>query len=275
MDAVSARSDQCPDGTVSMISTSPPISIARRTSTSIARKVLVALSGTFLAVFVLGHAAGNLQIFIGPEQINRYAWHLHSLPYGLIWVVRALVVGAVLTHVVQVGALHARNRRARGRGYARENYLAATAASRRMLLGGAAILLFLVWHILHFTTRSLTDFSDLPPWTLSGPDGAPSHAVTNVYAMMYQGFSDPLTAILYVAAVALLALHLSHGVASIFQSIGWRNSAWAPRMHRVAQVYAATVFIGLGSIPLAVLADAHLGVPIFDHAATGTNGGTR
>ena len=227
----------------------------------------MALSGAFLAIFVLGHAAGNLQIFLGPEQVNRYAWHLHSLPYGLIWVVRAVVVVAILIHVGQAAALHARNRRARGRGYGQDRYMAATTASRRMLLGGTAILLFLIWHILHFTTQSLTDFSDLPLWTLDGTGDLPGETVTNVYAMMYRGFSDPATSVLYVAAVAIVTLHLSHGVASIFHSIGWRNAAWAPRLARVARIYALAVFLGLGSIPLAVLADAHLGVPIFDRAA--------
>ena len=250
-----------------MTTTAHPVSVRWRAGAIIARKALVALSGAFLAIFVLGHAAGNLQIFLGPEQINRYAWHLHSLPYGLIWVVRALVVGAILIHVGQAARLHARNRRARGRGYGQDRYLAATTASRRMLLGGAAILLFLIWHILHFTTQSLTDFSDLPLWTLKGTGDLPGETVTNVYAMMYRGFSDPLTSVLYVAAVAILTLHLSHGVASIFHSIGWRNAAWAPRLARVARLYGLAVFLGLGSIPLAVLADAHLGVPIFDRTA--------
>lgn len=231
--------------------------------TSIGRKYLVGAAGAFLAIFVLGHTLGNLQVFLGPDAINRYAWHLHSLPYQLLWVIRAVVVTALGVHVILAGLLHAGNRGAGGRGYAEDRYLATTRPARHMMLGGTGILLFLIWHILHFTTRSVIDFSAIPPWPLP-EEVAP---VMNVHGMMYLSFVNPWMSAVYVAATALVAAHLSHGVAGVFQTFGWLNGVWAPRLRRIARGYAIFVFVGLASIPLAVLADAHLGVPIFDTTA--------
>lgn len=224
--------------------------------------MLVGAAGSFLALFMLAHTVGNLQIFLGPDAINRYAATLKMLPYGLLWVFRVMVVAAVAVHVGLAAHLHAGNRRARGRGYAQERFLAAGRASRSMMLAGAGILLFLIWHILHFTTRSVVDFSMLAPYPLPG---APE-PVVDVHAMIIVGFAHPLAAGAYLAAAALVGLHLSHGVASLFQSFGWRSAAWKPRLERLAQGCGLFVFLGLAAIPLAVLAHVWLGAPIFDDA---------
>lgn len=229
---------------------------------SVGRKLLVGAAGALLALFVLAHTLGNLQIFLGPDAINRYAATLKTLPYGLLWVFRAAVVAAVAAHVGLAARLHARNRRARGRGYAQERYLAAGRASRSMMLAGAGILLFLIWHILHFTTRSVVDFSMLAPYRL--PDLP--EPVMDVHAMIIVGFAHPLVAGVYVAATALVGLHLSHGVASLFQSLGWRSAAWRLRLERLALGCGLFVFLSLALIPLAVLAHVWLGAPIFDDA---------
>ena len=232
-------------------------------SASIGQKFLVAAAGAFLAIFVLGHTLGNLQIFLGPDAINRYAYHLHSLPYGLLWLIRGLVLAAVLVHVIFAAKLHRENRRVRARGYHGERYLSATRASRNMMISGTVILAFLIFHILHFTSRDIIDYSALANYRLAGVD----EPVMNVYAMMYLGFSNVWVSALYVFACAMLATHLAHGVASAFQSAGWRNSVWRPRLERLALGWGLFVFAGLAVIPLAVLADAHLGVPIFDRSS--------
>jgi succinate dehydrogenase / fumarate reductase cytochrome b subunit len=232
-------------------------------SASIGQKFLVAAAGAFLAIFALGHTLGNLQIFLGPDAINRYAWHLHSLPYGLLWLIRAVVLAAILVHVALAAKLHAQNSSVQARRYRRERYLSATTASRSMMLTGAVILAFLIFHILHFTTRDIADFSDLATYRLPGVD----EPVMNVYAMMYLGFSNVWVSAFYILACGLLALHLSHGVASAFQSAGWRNRLWRKRLERFAAACAAFVFLGLSSIPLSVLADARAGVPIFDRSS--------
>ncbi len=230
---------------------------------SIGRKFIVAASAAFLALFALGHTIGNLTVFIGPGAINTYAHHLQSLPFGLIWVVRALVLTAFLVHAGFAGALNGQNSRVKARGYLGERFLAATPQSRRMMVSGTVILLFIVFHILHLTTRSVQDFSMLNDYTLRGV----THPVLNVYAMTYIGFSDVVISAFYVVAMWLLAAHLSHGVASVFQSIGWRNAVWRARLERIAVGYGWFVFVGLSSIPVAVVLDAHLGVPIFDKSS--------
>ena len=227
---------------------------------SIGRKILVAGSAAFLAIFALGHTIGNLQIFLGADAINAYAYHLHSLPFGLIWVVRALVLTAFLVHMGFAGALNGANSKVKARGYLGERFLVATKASRGMMISGTIVLLFIVFHILHLTTRSVQDFSMLHDYPLRGV----THPVLNVYAMTYIGFSNVLISLFYVGAMWVLARHLSHGVASVFQSIGWRNHVWRGRLERIAKLYGWFVFLGLSSIPVAVLLDAHLGLSIFD-----------
>ncbi len=255
-----ARSRRAEDDTVQAARPLPWRYLFR---SSIGRKFLVAGSAAFLAIFALGHTVGNLTIFIGPGAINTYAHHLQSLPFGLIWVVRALVLSAFLVHAGFAGALNGENSKVKARGYLGERYLAATSASRGMMISGGVILLFIVFHILHLTTRSVQDFSMLQDYTLRGV----THPVMNVYAMTYIGFSNVFISLFYIAAMWLLSGHLAHGVASVFQSIGWRNAVWRARLERIASLYGWFVFIGLSSIPFAVLLDAWLGVPIFDKSS--------
>lgn len=230
---------------------------------SIGRKLLVALPAAFLAVFVLGHMIGNLQVFLGPDTLNRYAHDLQTLPYGILWIIRAVVLAAFLAHVWFAMTLHARNRRARARGYAQDRWLAARTASRMMMLGGMGLLAFVVFHILHLTARVTHDFGAVAEWPIAGR----VTMAPNVYAMMYVSFSHWPTALAYVLGAGLVAAHLSHGVASVFQSIGWSVAPWRARLQTIARGYGLIVFLGLASIPVAVLLDAHLGVAIFDRAA--------
>lgn len=227
---------------------------------SVGRKFIVAASAAFLAIFALGHTVGNLTVFIGPGAINTYAHHLQSLPFGLIWVVRALVLSAFLVHAGFASALNGANAKVKARGYLGERYLAATPASRGMMISGTIILLFILFHTLHFTVRGVQDFEMLRDYTLRGV----THPVMNVYAMTYLGFSNVFIALFYIGAMWLLSGHLAHGVTSVFQSIGWRNAVWRWRLDRIARIYGWFVFIGLSSIPFAVLLDSQLGVPIFD-----------
>jgi len=230
---------------------------------SIGRKFLVAGSAAFLVLFMAAHTVGNLQIFLGPDQLNHYAWFLHSLPYGLVWAMRALVLAALAIHVFYAGMLHGENMQRRGRGYLKENYLSTGKAGLSMMLTGSAVLLFLIWHVLHFTLQATVDYSMLHDYRLPGV-GVP---VTNVYAMLYIAFSNPWMSLMYVVATALVARHMSHGVASIFQSFGWRTGRLRVAQERLSRGFALFVFLGLSSIPVAVLADRWLGLGIFDTAS--------
>lgn len=206
--------------------------------------MIVAVTGVILILFVIGHLLGNLQIFLGPEWINGYAEHLRELGIFL-WVIRGILLLVVLLHIYYTIRLAIENRRARPERYRRKDAVKATFASRSMALSGLVLLAFIVYHLLHFSVRT-TDarFSALPKDPLGHYD---------VYSMMIFGFQNPLVSGFYIVAMFLLALHLSHGSSSFFQSLGLNNQKMAPRLAWAGRVFAWLLFVGYSSIPAAVL----------------------
>ena len=211
---------------------------------SVGRKMIVAATGVILILFVIGHLLGNLQIFLGPEWINSYAEHLRDLG-PLLWVIRVFLLLVVLAHIYYTIRLAIENRRARPERYRRKDIVQATLASRSMVLSGLILISFIIYHLLHFSVRT-TDprFSVLPKDPLGHYD---------VYSMMILGFSNPLVSGFYILSMFLLALHLSHGASSFFQSLGLNNQKLAPRLAFAGRVFAWLLFIGYSSIPAAVL----------------------
>jgi succinate dehydrogenase / fumarate reductase cytochrome b subunit len=216
--------------------------ITRLLTSSIGKKYLMAITGTILALFALGHMCGNLQFFLAPEWINNYAHHLQHLPYGLLWVERVVMFCVIVIHVVVGVSLTLHNVQARP-GYEVDNTIQATFASRTMIWTGLLFSVFIVFHILHYTSKSVQDFAAIPMFNLEGVGLVP-----DVHAIMVAGY-----AICYLIAVAMLGLHLSHGVSSVFQSLGLRNEVWRGRLNTIALLYALVVFCGFASIPLSVL----------------------
>jgi len=198
----------------------------------------MALSGLVLAGFVLGHMTGNLLMFKGPEAINAYANWLHANP-GLLWGARIVLILSTIAHIWAGILLTLENRAAREGGPAVDATRRASLSSRTMPYSGTVILAFLIFHLLHFTFRQLAlggvDFGD------------------NVYKMVIAGFTQPAVAIFYIVSLILLGLHLSHGVSSVFQTLGLRNERWRSRLDGVASLYAWILVLGFVSIPLAVL----------------------
>jgi succinate dehydrogenase / fumarate reductase cytochrome b subunit len=224
---------------------------------SLGKKYLMAISGFILAGFVFGHMAGNLQFFLAPEWINTYAYHLQHMPYGLLWVVRSVLLGAVIVHGWTAITLYRLNRLARPVTYAKDATVQASQASRTMIMSGLVIMAFIVFHILHYTVKNVYDYSDLH-FMLDGKE------VHNVYAMMYLGFAQWYVSLFYIIAVFLLCSHLSHGISSMFQSLGLRNEVWRYRLDFIAKAYGIIVFIGFAVIPVAVLLDVFGIISIFD-----------
>ena len=198
----------------------------------------MALSGLVLAGFVLGHMTGNLLMFKGPEAINAYANWLHANP-GLLWGARIVLILSTIAHIWAGILLTLENRAAREGGPAVDATRRASLSARTMPYSGVVILAFLVFHLLHFTFRQIAlggvDFGD------------------NVYKMVIAGFTQPAVAVFYIVSLILLGLHLSHGISSVFQTLGLRNERWRSRLDCVASLYAWIVALGFISIPLAVL----------------------
>jgi succinate dehydrogenase / fumarate reductase, cytochrome b subunit len=217
-------------------------------NSSLGKKYIMAVTGCGLFLFVVGHMLGNLQIFLGPEPINRYGAFLQNLG-ELLWVARISLLVLVVLHVISAVRLTAENRAARGQAYASYKPVGSSYASRTMMMSGLIIAAFIIYHLLHFTvqTREIN---------LTGKD---FHALIDakgrhdVFAMMVTGFSHPVVAIFYIVAMALLTLHLSHGVSSMFQSLGWKKGYYKRLLDNGARFIAIALFVGYVSIPIAVM----------------------
>jgi succinate dehydrogenase / fumarate reductase cytochrome b subunit len=234
--------------------------VLRIWNSSLGKKYLMALSGVVLVLFVIGHMVGNLQIFLGPEAINRYAHFLQS-NVELLWPVRLFLLAMVVLHIVSAIRLTLDNRAARPVEYAHgQPPFAASLASRTMLVGGLVVASFIVFHLLHYTIKidslsvvktsapatalKFQDLKEILPTGETRPD---------VYAMMVAGFSNPWISLCYAIGVGLLCFHLSHGIAAMFQSLGFRNHVYSPLIDKAAKVIALVLVVGYLSIPAAVL----------------------
>lgn len=237
---------------------------------SIGRKILVAVTGIMLILFIVGHMLGNLQIFLQPDWINSYAYKLQSLG-PLLWVIRLSLLAIVAVHIWATISLTLENRKARPDRYAVNSPKASTLASRSMAGSGLIILAFIAFHLLHFTVRKvpgheyqesivLASGREIPAhveltkhW---GPKLAPMEPVQthNTYGMMIAGFSYWYISGFYILAMFLLCLHLSHGAASLFQTLGLRNHNNGPGIELGARIFAGLIFAGFAIIPIAILA---------------------
>jgi succinate dehydrogenase / fumarate reductase cytochrome b subunit len=212
----------------------------------------MAVSGFVMFLFVIGHLAGNLQIFMGPEAINKYGHFLQSNP-ELIWPARLFLLLMLVLHIWAAIRLSAENKAARPVGYANWKPVGSTYASRTMLMSGIIIFVFIIYHLLHFTVQSpavnfisdpnLANFKNLE-------DPVKRH---DIFSMMVAGFSNIWVSGFYILGMALLCLHLSHGASAMFQSIGWKNQAYRPILDKGARIVGGLIFLGYISIPIAVL----------------------
>jgi len=211
---------------------------------SVGKKMIAAITGIILILFVIGHLLGNLQIFLGPDWINGYSQHLRDLG-PILWIIRIFLLTTVIVHIYVTIRLAIDNRRARPEAYIDKQHVKATFASRHMVMSGLIVLAFIIYHIAHFTVR-VTDrrFALLKADPLNHYD---------VYSMMVYGFQSIYVSSFYVLGLFLLALHLSHGSSSFFQSLGLNNKMLTPRLAFGGRVFAWLLFLGYTSIPIAVL----------------------
>lgn len=206
---------------------------------SIGRKIIVALTGLALVLFLAGHLSGNLLIFAGQEAFDEYAHFLHTFLHGMgVWIARAGLLGCFVVHIWFTVLLTKENKAARPK-YAHDATVQASKSSRLMIWSGLTILAFVIFHILHYTVRidgELADLGKESPWK-----------------MVIVGFRNPLVVIFYIIAMTCLCSHLSHGVASIFQTLGLRTRKTAGAIKFISKAYAVVIYLGFISIPLAIL----------------------
>jgi succinate dehydrogenase / fumarate reductase cytochrome b subunit len=210
--------------------------------TTLGKKAVMALTGIALWAFVVGHMAGNLKLLLGAESINHYAEWLREvgeplLPRStLLWTMRIGLIVATVLHVHAAAALTAVNWRARPVGYARREDQRASVAARAMRWSGVALLLFVVYHLMHMT------------WGNAHPDFVPG----DVFHNLMVAFRGGLVTAVYVAAMVLLGFHLWHGLWSMFQSLGWSHPRYNHWRRIFAVVFTLIVVIGFLVIPVAI-----------------------
>ena len=204
---------------------------------NIGLKAIMAVTGLILVGYLITHVAANLLVLQGPTLINRYSAMLHAQPL-LLNGARVVLFLATVAHVWAAVVLTRRARAARPVGYGRQDPQVATIASRSLRIGGVVILIFLVYHVLHFTIGT----------------AHPAYVEGNPYANVVTAFRNPLVVIVYELALIAVGLHLFHGTWSAFRSLGLVKPSLHPLRHKASVAVSALIWLGFAAIPVLVLA---------------------
>jgi len=213
-------------------------------SSSIGKKIIMAISGLSIILFLIVHLIGNLGIMNGQEAFNHYAEFLHSMPKAM-WIARIGLITLFVTHIYLAINLSLSNRLANSHQYKVQTTVQATSASKTMMFGGITILAFVIYHLLHFTIHVVD-----PEFTnLIDPKGRP-----DVYSMVISGFKgNYINVCIYVFALFFLCLHLSHGIFSATQTLGITQSVPTKIMKACSNIIPLIILILYSSIPIGIL----------------------
>jgi succinate dehydrogenase / fumarate reductase cytochrome b subunit len=206
-------------------------------ASTVGKKIVMAVSGLIMVGFVILHMAGNLQIFEGAARLNTYSAFLHGPANEALWIIRVVLIVALIAHVVSAYQLTMIDRAARPVPYVKREMQVATVASRTMRIGGVLLLLFIVLHILHFTTLTLQ-----PAPLVEG----------DVYANAVASFRIWWVTLLYVIAMITLGFHLYHGAWSSVRTLGFERGRLDPFRRPVAIALAIIIWAGFTLVPVAV-----------------------
>lgn len=210
---------------------------------SVGRKIIMALTGIVLIAFICVHLLGNSSIFIGADALNAYAQKLHSLG-PVVWIFRLVMLFVFVVHIIFGIQLSLENSAAKPEKNVQIKRLRTGFAAQTMVISGLVLLAFVVYHILHFTVR-------VPGMGVYEMN--PATHMVNVYTMVVQGFNQAFTVLLYVVGMIFLALHVSHGFQSFWQSLGANNDRTLPAFVSISKVFAVIVLLGYSSIPLLII----------------------
>lgn len=215
-------------------------------SSTVGKKAVMAVTGVIWVGYLILHMAGNLQAFAGQEKINAYSAMLHGPAGELLWLARAILFAALVLHVVTAAQLTARARAARPVGYHSREPQVSTWSSRSMRLGGLLILAFVIFHVLHFTTRDVD-----PAGYAVAIDAAGRY---DIYGNVVASFRIWWVSAIYLVAMVVIGLHLWHGVWSFGRSLGVAKPTDNPLRRRVAPAVALAIWLGFSLVPIAILA---------------------
>jgi succinate dehydrogenase / fumarate reductase, cytochrome b subunit len=205
---------------------------------TVGKKIVMAVTGAILFLFIIGHLAGNLQVFEGPAKLNAYGAFLHSIG-ELLWPVRIILLLCVTLHIIATVQLALRKKRARPIGYSRKQAIASSYASRTMYWSGPIVLAFIIFHLLHLTAGYVH------------PGAA--YIEGDVYHNVVSGFQVWWVSLSYIVAICLLGMHLRHGLWSMFQTVGFLQAQHTAGLKKAAWLIAVLIVVGYISIPISVL----------------------
>jgi succinate dehydrogenase / fumarate reductase cytochrome b subunit len=201
------------------------------------RKTVMAATGLVGYGFVIGHMAGNLQIYFGPGPIDAYSRFLHEFLHGAgLWIARGTLLGAVVLHIWAATSLTLESRAARPIGYRETQHRESSFASRTMILSGPILSFFIIYHLLHLTTGQLH----------------PNFVAGDVYRNLIRGFQSVPAAGFYILANICLGLHLYHGAWSMLQTLGLSHPRWNRLRFAITALITTAVVAGNLSFPIAV-----------------------
>lgn len=218
--------------------------VARLYRSSLGAKYVMALTGALLFLFLIAHLLGNLQVFAGADAVNSYAEKLRHLG-PLLWVARIGLLVLAGLHVVTALRVARANDAARPVPYAKSAHRAVKAQTKTMVLSGLVILAYVVYHLAHFTWGFVQHENSI---LMEKVDGGERH---DVFSMIVLSFQCWWVAASYLVAMALLAMHLCHGLSSLFQTFGFHHSKYACAVKLIGPAVATLIFLGYASIPVA------------------------
>jgi succinate dehydrogenase / fumarate reductase, cytochrome b subunit len=213
---------------------------------TIGKKIIMAVTGVIGIGFLIAHVAGNLQAFVGADKFNAYSAMLHGPLNELLWVLRLVLIVSVILHVMMAWQLTQRAHAARPIGYHDRKPQVSTLASRTMRWGGVLIVVFIVFHILHFTLEAIT------PGGAAGLVDNQGHR--DVYANVVASFRVWWVSLFYIVTMVFIGLHLYHGSWSSLRTLGYAKPSLHPMQRRIALAIAVIVWLGFTLVPVGVIA---------------------
>lgn len=212
------------------------------TSTSIGKKQIVAITGLALILFLIGHLAGNLFIFMGPEAFNGYAKKLVGLRPGLYFIEFGLAL-IFFIHIYFTAAIVRENIKARGQSYAVTNPKGNRKLSTKIMpFTGFVIFAFVIYHLMDFT---FTDHHGVNSILSDGES-------YGLYGVVYNAFQDPFHSLFYILAMFCIAFHLNHGIESFFQTYGLNHPKYFSKIQTASRALALIIAGGFSAIPLCI-----------------------
>ena len=211
--------------------------VVRFYESTIGKKAIMAVTGLILFGFLIAHMLGNLQIFLGREVMDHYAETLHGNP-PLLWTARLILLISAVLHIWASIQLSMIKNEARPVGYYKRANVSSSWASRSMMFSGPIIAIFVIFHLLHLTTGTIH----------------PHFVELHAYENLVSGFLVIPFALAYIVAMIFIGFHLSHGIWSMFQSVGLSHPRYTPAIKKFAAIFSWILIAGFISVPVAVLA---------------------